>query len=118
MASLYAYPKTKKPAVSLAQACTMAATMLKFQGEEARYHVYRTSLLGDEEQTGDGMWTLHCSDGDGNEVWAHIALRGSSCSLAYYPHDYEKKGGVRREVEFERDGANVTGPVKEPGKAK
>src|SRR4030095_5108419 len=116
-ASLYAYPNNKKPAVSLIEACEMAATMLKSQGDEGRYHIVGARLLGDESQSGDGAWTIYFYDTDGNQVWAHIPLRDQFCALHYYPHDYDKKGGDR-EVEFARAGTKVSVPGKERKKPK
>lgn len=117
-ASTYGYPTNIKPAVSLLEACNMAAAMLKAQGDVERFHSYSADLLGDEKGAGDGAWTIRFSDADGNKVWAHIPLHGKSCSLAYYAHDYSTKGGERREIKFVREGAQVSAPVKEPAKVK
>ena len=45
LGSLYSYPENKRPAVTLAEACKIAAHLLGTQGDEKRFYVTSVSLL-------------------------------------------------------------------------
>ena len=105
-ASLYFYPNTKKPALSLREACDIAEAMLKVRGDENRYHITEVNLYGDEKQSGGGGWNLRHYDSLSNVVNASVLFPETNCSLHYYPHDYSTKGGDR-EYKFHRSGTIV-----------
>jgi len=101
LGSLYAYPKNKRPAVTLAEACEIAARLLETQGDEKQFYVTRVSLFGSKEQDGSGAWNLQHDDKDGNSVNVYIPFPTGNVGLHYYPHDYSKNGGDK-EVDFNK----------------
>jgi hypothetical protein len=117
-ASTYGYPKKKRPAVSLIEACEIATAMLKSQGKDAQFHAFGTTLRGDREHSGDGAWTIYFSDEAGNETWAYIPLKSNTCSLSYHVSDQSKRPENAPEVKFNREGTKVTVVDKDPGNKK
>jgi len=104
--SIYSYPDTKRPAITLKEACVIAEAMLRAHGDERRYFITDVTLCGDKEQSGWGAWNLRHYDKLGNQVNAYAPLATGRCGLAYYPRDRRTKGG-EREVEFLRKGLTV-----------
>jgi hypothetical protein len=105
-ASIYSYPNTKRPAVSLKEACLIAEAMLRSRGDEGRYFITEVTLCGDKEQSGWGAWNLWHYDKRGNQVNAYIPFPTGRCGLNYYPRDHRTKGR-EREIEFQRNGLTV-----------
>src|SRR5688572_6501939 len=100
LGSLYSYPSSKRPAVSLREACLIAEAMLRAQGDEGRYFITEVTLCGDKQQSGWGAWNLWHYDKHGNHVNAYIPFPTGKPGLSYYPRDKRAKGR-EREVEFD-----------------
>ncbi len=103
---LYSYPIDKKPAVSLAQACSIAETLLKTRGDGKKYYITRVSLYGSKEQDGWGAWNLFHFDEKGNKINVYIPFPTGDVGLHYYPHDYSTNGGGE-EIDFEKTAAQI-----------
>jgi hypothetical protein len=104
--SIYSYPDTKRPAISLRDACLIAEAMLREHGNEGRYSITEVVLCGEKAQSGWGAWNLWHYDKRGNRVNAYIPFPKGRCSLSYYPREHRTKGG-EREAKFQRDGLTV-----------
>lgn len=90
-ADIYSPVITKRPAVTLDQACKIAHVMLASKNDEKRFYITNVSLIESKnKQDKSRCWSVWHNDKDGNMVDAQIVFPTGICKLYYYPVDREK----------------------------
>lgn len=100
-ASLYSYPKDKRPAVSLAEADAIARKMLKSKGFDREYYAVTVSLFGDKEGSGWGAWNIWCYNVKGDLIATHIPFPTGNCTMTLYPGGGSSPDRKDEEIVFE-----------------
>jgi len=100
-ASLYSYPKDKRPAVSLAQADAIARKMLKSRSFDKEYYAVTVSLYGDEEGSGWGAWNIWCYNDKGDLAATYIPFPTGKCTMTLYPGGRSSSDGKDEKIIFD-----------------